>query len=499
VNAGADVTTITYRNALFSKTNSVLLWAMEMRESYNIIDYLLGNSSDPNCSDKHGITLLMSSVGASGTNISMSNYNDALFTEKLIDHGADVNVKDRKGYRAFDYSLITGDMSQRDMCQRLLLEGGTELTENTCRILKETIEDKYSYNPKIDIIAEIFSRANEQKVQTGFDPVVEKFVLGDVTEANALLTDTKYPMRVLESLYYFIPARGTEESMELFRKKEESFFTDYDYAFAMFLTAAEYGNIEVMKYLLDKGYATVNAANDDPDIEYPFSPLDYAVKGGHYYLAEYLIERGAILTVANENDSDSDTLLYAAKAPNADEMTKLIFDKFRGEIKKESYSMAVRGAIESGDSKVLPYVLDQAKQAGYSLETSGLIAACESSDISDAQKLESVKILVETGANANGSDNEKSWNYGLPLSAASMYGNIETVKYLMAKNANINACYTYDENFRRSPLENAIDYGYFDIVKILVENGAMIPKDFDWESYRETGSRRIYEYLKALL
>jgi ankyrin repeat protein len=151
---------------------------------------------------------------------------------------------------------------------------------------------------------------------------------------------------------------------------------------------------------------------------------------------------------------------------------------------------------------VLLYLLDRAAQAGYSLETKGLIAACESGEISDAKRLETVKTLVEAGANINGSDDKKEWSYGQPLSDLSMRGDSGTVKYLIGEGANVNAFYSYgvpdDEWYGRSPLGVAIDYGYLDIVKVLIENGATIPKGFDWEDYSEAKSTRIYEYLQSV-
>jgi ankyrin repeat protein len=223
------------------------------------------------------------------------------------------------------------------------------------------------------------------------------------------------------------------------------------------------------------------------------SPLDYAVKNDHYEAAEYLLNQGATLTFTNDGDSDADTLLFAAGLNGGNRMVRLICGSGYN-IPKKSYSAAIRGAIESGNNEALVYLLDQSKLSGYPLETEALIAACgKDSDVGNSG-LDAVKISAKRGANLNGSNKAESAAYGEPLSDASRNGDAEIVKYLIDQGADVNAYSTYREE---SPLEVAADYGYFDIVKVLITNGARIDENFDWDWYRDTGSQRIYSYLKS--
>jgi ankyrin repeat protein len=497
VESGANTTAMTYKNIFGTHVESVMLWVMEREASGCIMEYLLENGSDPNYADKYGITLLMSSVGASGTNISMSNYNDAEYTQRFLDYGADVNMKDRKGNSAFDHALTEGDIEMQEKCQRILLDNGASVTENTVRVLDKMIKDKSItlYDTKMDVVTEVYKRAKANGIEVEVDPVIEKLVFGDIKGGNELIRSNKYSGGYIESLLYFASAKGTEETMSLFADREGSFFENYDSAFYMFTTAAENGNVEVMEYLIEKGYFPANIEDNDPDAEYLFTPLDYAVKNTQFDSVEYLLRQGAVLTVADEDDSDTDTLRYAAESPNAYDMLKLIFDYRNDEISEASYSAAIRGVIEGGDDKALIYLLDQSKAAGYPQETEALILACGRSHDKGESALGQVKILAERGADLNGAYQKTADAYGEPLIEASGSGNAETVKYLIEHGADVNAYSTYSEEL---PLDAAVDQGYFEIVKLLVENGATIPRDFNWEWHRETGSQRIYEYLRSV-
>jgi ankyrin repeat protein len=277
--------------------------------------------------------------------------------------------------------------------------------------------------------------------------------------------------------------------MELLNEKGKPFFEDYDSAYEMFLAAIEYGNVEVMSYLHDKKYIGVNVDNNDPDLYY-MSPLDYAAENGQYEAAKYLLERGAVLTVASDESID-DTLRFASQAPNGEDMVRLICNLAESGVTRESYFAGMCGAVESGNNEALRYLLDRAEQDGYSLETDALIVACDKDFDMDNSGTEAVRILVEHGANVDGANDEEGPDYAAPLCDASMHGNVETVEYLISQGADVNA---YSSYLHRYPLLAAANYGYIDIVKMLVENGAT---EDDVEVYRDMGSRRIYDYLKS--
>ena len=75
-----------------------------------------------------------------------------------------------------------------------------------------------------------------------------------------------------------------------------------------------------------------------------------------------------------------------------------------------------------------------------------------------------VKYLVENGANVNAKTNDGE----IPLHLASEYNNLAIVKYFVENGADVNA----SDNDGKTPLHLASEYNNLAIVKYLVENGA---------------------------
>lgn len=81
-------------------------------------------------------------------------------------------------------------------------------------------------------------------------------------------------------------------------------------------------------------------------------------------------------------------------------------------------------------------------------------------------KLDSVKFLVENGANIE----VKNKDGYTPLIVASWNGHLEIVKFLVEKGANVEAKNDYGD----TPLTLASMDGNFEVIKFLIENGANI-------------------------
>jgi ankyrin repeat protein len=85
---------------------------------------------------------------------------------------------------------------------------------------------------------------------------------------------------------------------------------------------------------------------------------------------------------------------------------------------------------------------------------------------------ETVKLLLEKGADVNARDNE-GWH---PLQLAAKRGDVEIVKLLLGNGADVNAT----NNYGVTALESAAYRGYLNVVKLLLEKGADVnAKDVD--------------------
>lgn len=167
-------------------------------------------------------------------------------------------------------------------------------------------------------------------------------------------------------------------------------------------------------------------------------------------------------------------LLYRAVKNNDTDMYNYVKEL---NISNVFYIGAARYAIEYNNNAMLERLLeDGADPNGEVRQQSLLKQAC------DYNSLDSVKILVEHGADIN--------RDGSVLSDAALYGYEEILKYLIENGADVNATY-----LSKTALECAVQSGQFECVKILIDNGADI-NDNVIETSEVATSERIRDYLK---
>ena len=112
--------------------------------------------------------------------------------------------------------------------------------------------------------------------------------------------------------------------------------------------------------------------------------------------------------------------------------------------------------------------------------------------------LETIKFLIENGANVNGC---RAKEY-TPLRAAVSSNRADVVQYLIDQGADVNL-----SGRESCPLTVAIQKGFFEIVKILVENGADLNYKEGWTDGKDTPleiaesmkSQRIIDYIRSAL
>ena len=175
--------------------------------------------------------------------------------------------------------------------------------------------------------------------------------------------------------------------------------------------AAEFGFLEILKFLLD----------EEAPLEslYGTTALHIAAEKGHLKIVQYLLKI--------EKCDDCLVVFYAAKGGDYDTLHFLLS-------RKKVY-------LDSCDSALNYIPLHIAIENGH---------------------VESVKLLVETGADVNLAELRTGKT---PLHVAAENGNLETVKFLLGKQVDVTAWSKYVG----TPLDAASANGHLESVKILFE------------------------------
>jgi ankyrin repeat protein len=469
-----------------SKVNPLYLSMSQY--SHNIFMSLLEQGADSNYVDKNKFSLLMYAAGARRLGSSADFIASAEYCELLLKYGADVNKVGRNGLTALDYAVRN---SQNPDIIKILLENGAEVHLKTLtaaiKIYNHGLCDYW-------VVKELASRLNKKGIKTGLDPVLQAAILGDSSKVSELVKSSKLKSRHKKNVLFFTAAFGGTDILKLLENTGLSLDTVDSSEYSLLQIAAQNGNLNNVKYLLEQGL-DINYTNSINE-----SALILAVENNHYDIVEYLFRQGANIPKPQEEDYYFYTDILSSAAINGNiKMIDLIINSGY-DLNNDNIYEAVSDAIIYGQIEPLKYFIEKGLDVNYSPHdysyTSLLEFAC---GYWSRGNLEIVTLLVENGADVDG------FNDGAPLNAASESGEVEIVRYLLFKGADVNASYTYEDGSKgTSALIQAIIGGHLDIVKLLVENGADTNYSNEvWkgktplEIAEESGSKRIYEYLKS--
>jgi len=482
------------------------LWmAFKHSPSKRVPEYLINRGADVNIPNQDGVSLL----GWLAQNC------DIHFCELLIKYGAKVDYIEKTGNTPLEDVLNYGTRAtctekNVDTIITMLFENGAKIRpESLIATLKGVFprESKMNYLVKKRIIEGLLS----QGYKSGLDPILEASFLGKSNDLIELIKAGKMqrddgvhilnyieiPSKIPKSetnettyrehILYSTASFGSVKAMKLLKEKGFDIEHKDKSSFTPLIVASYYGNIEMVKYLINEG---ANKEKRTTDAGSDKTALYYAVENNQYDVAKYLIKMGA------------DIKPYKLFAGSVD-----VFN----------------AAWENGNAKMMKLILDNGYKSDKSIEDCLFINALKSSDPNELKKymgykykgfdytaalsiyggkLETLKFLVEGGAKVNGVDGD-----GLMLSASSYDGKTDIVDYLIRNGANINAAIVGtdadgDLKGKRidSAFNNAVIRGNLNIIKLLVENGADIEQELNGNetpllAAAGCGSKHILEYL----
>lgn len=233
----------------------------------------------------------------------------------------------------------------------------------------------------------------------------------------------------------------------------------------MLRAAAANGRLNVVEYLISKG-ADVSAWDN--------RPLRAACEGGHLAIAEKLVAAGADVNAGNGAP------LCAAAESNSISIVTFLLDN-GAKVEEGNYAVLSSAAKDDALDALKLILKNIAPQDALEKKSEALSQAVMH------EHFKAAKLLIKAGANIN-NDNGQS------LRSASWRGELETVKFLLDNGANPNV-----SNNRETPLSEAVAADHPDIVKALVAGGAdpAYLQNVALETARQHGREGMEEAMRA--
>ena len=289
-----------------------------------------------------------------------------------------------------------------------------------CVWVKDPEEDKYRAN-KI-ILGQKYDLADPQTFQLLFEKGC----------------DITYPRTMQYILVWACKNKHLPVVKYLF-EHDKNVYIDYNYNNDLNL-ACEYGNLEIVKYFIEKGADIHNQHNQ---------ALRIASEHGHVDVVKYLVE--------NKTDMQS-----------GDNYNIVLFSKIDGKISEirnyanrgshNDYEAALTIAAKGGHIDVVKYFMENWDKINKYYYNRVLQIAIEYDHSAVA------KYLIEKGANM--------YNNNGILKITAAHGRLDIIKYLAEKETNVFDC-------GGDVLTHACRNEHWEVIRFLVENGANIHADND--------------------
>lgn len=250
-------------------------------------------------------------------------------------------------------------------------------------------------------------------------------------------------------------------------------------------TKAQNGDIEAVKQYIADGRNIESRYRGS-------KMIDYAIRGGHYDIVEYLINQGQNLNISNGRSP----LINAALEGNFD-IVKLLVEKGAdvnvmdgSKVLDEGTSLLV--AAKKRDTLLVNYLLKNGadinqkdKYLNTALHKAVFSYEMDEEDIVEEQKiLRVVKVLLEKGANVNLTDNRNS----AALNIAALREHVSVVEYLLDNGAEIN---NKGEN-GNTALSYTVSNDNFELFNLLIK------RDANHKLLLDNGQNLLFEAVGSL-
>jgi len=266
------------------------LHSAAQRGHSDIAELLIQKGASVNAKDKRGYPPLYYAIS-----------KKHLDTAKLlIAHGADVNAKDKRGYPPLYYAI---SKKRLDTAKLLIAHGANVNTKD-----KQGLTTLHS--------VALVGRKDMAELLLAHGADVNAKDNRDRTPLHLVLDVDRFIYRLFKDMAELLIAKGTDVSSK------------DNYGRSPLHLAAESAQKDIIELLLAKG-----AKVDEKDDEYGFTALHYAARFGNKNVAEFLVAKGADI---NAKDKEGHTPLYTAICHDYKVAEVLINKGADGNIKTES-------------------------------------------------------------------------------------------------------------------------------------------------------------------
>lgn len=409
------------------------LWCALYSNCYKTAEYLIGEVDN--------LDKFKDSKGNTYLNYCLDHKYPILkkLVKPLIDNGANVNIANDKG----DTPLITCILNSSSLPSpialkyvKLLVEKGATIDKKTIKCCIENrdriILDYLLKNVSEEEISKLGLSDKELSIIEGKDVKVTKDDLKD--NENLIKIIGMYGnLNIIKNIYKYVDDK--DELLEI---------------------AASNGNTDCISYLIEN---KIDINSNVDNLETKNLPLLLSVINNYYDASKMLIENGAKFTM-NETSSSIDGIdneLAAAAINGNKDLIKLVMDNC-GKIESDRVACAIINASIYDQEDAVEYMLKVGLDPN-SENTGGDSIISNVAYYGDAK---AVNLLLQYGADCEGSKLEKESDTNSPLLSAVQYGDADSVLALLKAGANPN------EN--EDILYNAINNNDYDILKALLEN-----------------------------
>lgn len=437
------------------------LWCALYSNCYKTAEYLIGEVDN--------LDKFKDSKGNTYLNYCLDHKYPILkkLVKPLIDNGANVNIANDKG----DTPLITCILNSSSLPSPIALKYVKLLVEKGATIDKKTIKCCIENRDRriLDYLLENVSKEEISKL--GLSDKELSIIEGkDVKVTKDDLKDNKNFIKLI-GMY------GNSNNINNIYK----YVDDKD---ELLEIAASNGNTDCISYLIEN---KIDINSNIDDLETKNLPLLLSVINNYYDASKMLIENGAKFTM-NEISSSIDGIdneLAAAAINGNKDLIKLVMDNC-GEVEYDRVACAIINASIYDQEDAVEYML----KAGLDPNSENTGGDSIISNVAYYGDAKAVNLLLQYGADCEGSKLEKESDTNSPLLSAVQYGDADSVLALLKAGANPN------EN--EDILYNAINNNDYDILKVLLENDIKV-KDIKGRNPLSYASSFSTEIMKLLV